>query len=190
MEPTTLTTERLLLRPVVPADAEAVHAACQDPDIQRWLTLPSPSLPEHAETFVGQTSPDGWRDGSMFNFGVFLREHGSLAAMTGVTRRIDATAEIGYWAVKEHRGRGYVVEAVRDLAHWAFTRAGVSRLEWRAEVGNTASRAVAEKAGFTIEGVLRAAVLNKGTVRDCWVGALLPSDVGLMPVHPYLPAKH
>ncbi|MCZ9345888.1 GNAT family N-acetyltransferase, partial [Streptomyces sp. TRM76130] len=36
MEPQTLTTDRLLLRTVGPQDTDAVLAACQDPDIQRW----------------------------------------------------------------------------------------------------------------------------------------------------------
>ncbi len=98
-------------------------------------------------------------------------------------------AEIGYWAAKPHRGRGYVTEAVGALAHWAFTTAGVERLEWRAEVGNDASRAVAEKAGFVIEGIQRSGIANKGVRRDGWIGALLPSDLGLPTDRPYLPAR-
>ena len=35
----------------------------------------------------------------------------------------------------------------------------------------------------------RAGLLNKGTLRDCWVGALLPSDIGVPSPHPYLPAR-
>ena len=42
MEPVTLTTERLVLRPFEPADADAVHAACQDPEIPRWTDVPVP----------------------------------------------------------------------------------------------------------------------------------------------------
>ena len=40
------------LRPWNPADADAVHRACQDPDIQRWTAIPVPYLPEHAQGFV------------------------------------------------------------------------------------------------------------------------------------------
>ncbi|WP_162252590.1 GNAT family N-acetyltransferase, partial [Streptomyces griseoruber] len=42
MEPVTLTTDRLVLRPLGPQDTDAVHAAAQDPDIRRWTTIPSP----------------------------------------------------------------------------------------------------------------------------------------------------
>lgn len=187
MEPVTLTTERLLLRTVGPQDADAVHEAAQDPDIQRWTTIPSPYLREHAEGFVGQAVPDGWADGSAFTFGVFLRS-GELVGMFGLTMRSAGVAEVGFWAVKEHRGKGYITEATLGASRWAFTDVAVDRVEWRAEVGNTGSRAVAERAGFTMEGVQRAAVENKGVRRDCWVGSLLPSDLGLPSTAPYVPA--
>ncbi|MEU6220870.1 GNAT family N-acetyltransferase [Streptomyces sp. NPDC047022] len=187
MEPVTLTTERLLLRTVGPHDADAVHKAAQDPDIQRWTTIPSPYLREHAEGFVGQAVPDGWAAGSAFTFGVFLRS-GDLVGMFGLTMRSPAVAEVGFWAAKEHRGMGYITEATLGASRWAFTEVAVDRVEWRAEVGNAGSRAVAERAGFTMEGVQRAAIDNKGVRRDCWVGSLLPSDLGLPSTAPYLPA--
>ncbi|MFF0202106.1 GNAT family N-acetyltransferase [Streptomyces sp. NPDC005017] len=189
MEPVTLTTERLLLRTVGPRDTDAVHAAAQDPDIQRWISqFPSPYLPEHARAFTGQVVPEGWAHDSMFTFGVFLSSSGALAGMLGLTMRSLATAEVGYWAAKEHRGHGYLTEATAAACRWAFTERAVDRVEWRAEVGNHASRAVAERAGFTIEGTLRSAVNNRGVRRDCWVGSLLPSDLGLHSAAPYLPA--
>jgi RimJ/RimL family protein N-acetyltransferase len=188
MEPHTLTTDRLLLRAVGPQDTDAVHAACQDPDIQRWTTVPSPYLPEHARGFTEQMVPVGWANGTMFTFGVFLPA-GDLVAMLGLTMLSLGTAEIGFWGAKEHRGRGYVTEAVLAVSRWAFTRMAIDRVEWRAEVGNTASRAVAERAGFTLEGTLRSAINNKGVRRDCWVGSLLPSDLSLPSTAPYIPAR-
>lgn len=187
MDPVTLTTDRLLLRTVGPQDADAVHAAVQEPDIARWTTIPWPYLPEHARDFTERQVPDGWADDSMFTFGLFPAE-GRLAGMLGLTVRPPGTAEIGFWAAKEHRGRGYVTEAVLAVARWAFTELGIDRLEWRAAVGNHASRAVAERAGFTVEGTLRSGLANKGVRHDCWVGSLLPSDLGLASTAPYLPA--
>jgi RimJ/RimL family protein N-acetyltransferase len=188
MDPVTLTTDRLVLRAVGPQDTEAVHAACQDPDIQRWTTLPSPYLPKHARGFTRQVVPDGWANGSMFTFGVFLPS-GDLTGMLGLTMRAPGVAEIGFWAAREHRGNGYVTEAALTACCWAFAHASVDRVEWRAEVGNHASRAVAERAGFTVEGVLRSGIDNQGVRRDCWVGSLLPSDLGLPSTTPYLPAR-
>lgn len=190
MEPITLTTERLLLRTFSPDDTEAAYQACQDPDIQRWTTVPSPYERRHAEEFTGQIVPDGWRAGTMCTFAVLPRAGGPLMASVAVSlRTLSGTWEIGFWTAKEYRGRGIMAETVGAVAHWTFTRLGATRLEWRAEVGNEGSRAVAEKAGFVVEGALRAALLNKDTLRDAWVGALLPSDLGLPSPHPYLPAR-
>ncbi|MDI3407473.1 GNAT family N-acetyltransferase [Streptomyces cavernicola] len=188
MEPVTLTTERLLLRPLGPEDTEDCYAACQDPDIQRWTTVPSPYEREHAEHFAQRFAPDAWRDNREYTFAVRTRAEGTLAAVMGIMLRGAGAAEVGFWSVKEQRGRGHVTEALRALSHWSFTRAAIDRLEWRAEVGNMPSRAVAIRAGFTMEGTLRAALLHRGTRRDCWVGSLLPSDLELTPLDPYLPA--
>lgn len=188
MEPVTLTTARLLLRTVGPQDTDAVHAAAQDPDIQRWTTVPSPYLPEHARSFTEEIVPQGWANGSMLTFGLFLPAGRELVGMLGLTMRSMTTAEIGFWGTKEHRGNGYVTEAAVEVSRWAFTQLSVDRVEWRAEVGNDASRAVAERAGFVVEGVLRSAIVHRGVRRDAWVGALLPSDLGLPSTTPYLPA--
>lgn len=188
MDPVTLTSERLLLRSVGPHDTDAVYDACQDPDIQRWTTIPSPYLREHAAGFTEQMVPDGWADSSTFTFGVFLPTSGDLVGMIGITMRSLGVGEIGFWATKEHRGNGYTTEAAVTTSRWVFTDTTIDRVEWRAEVGNTGSRAVAERAGFSIEGVLRSGINNKGVRRDCWVGSLLPSDLGLPSTAPYLPA--
>jgi RimJ/RimL family protein N-acetyltransferase len=192
MEPVTLTTERLLLRPFTPQDAPAVLLACQDPDIQRWTRVPSPYGRHHAESFTGEISPAGWRDETLLNFGSFTRDGGELVSSIGLVRLEqlrgeERLAEIGYWTAKEQRGRGYTTEAVRAVARWAFEALGVERLEWLAEVGNEASRAVAVSAGFTMEGTLRSRLVHSGTRRDAWIGSLLPSDLGLAAEAPYLP---
>ncbi|MEU4507663.1 GNAT family N-acetyltransferase [Streptomyces sp. NPDC024089] len=188
MEPITLTSDRLLLRPFTEGDADAIHTACQDPDIQRWTVVPSPYSRADAEFFAGKLCPGGWQDDSMYNFAVVLRESGALTGALGINRRnLPGTYEVGFWTTAEHRGRGYMTEAVRCAAHWAFTALGGDRLEWRAEVGNAPSRAVALKAGFLMEGDQRSGLLNKGVRRDSWIGALLPSDLGLPGTHTYLP---
>ncbi len=192
MRTVTLDTERLLLRPFEPRDAPAVHAACQDPDILRWTTLPEPYLPEHARAFVTDVAPTGWREDTAYNFGVFTRA-GELVGAMGLVRITPPgpegrLAELGYWTAREQRGRGHTVEAARAVVDWAFAELDVARLEWFAEVGNAGSRAVAERLGFVMEGTLRARIPFRGTRRDAWVASLLPSDRGRTPAVPYLPA--
>jgi RimJ/RimL family protein N-acetyltransferase len=61
---------------------------------------------------------------------------------------------VGYWIAPWARGRGYAAEAARGLAEWALGH-GAPRVHLYADVRNTASQAVARRAGFTQEGVVR-----------------------------------
>ncbi|MGW2302854.1 GNAT family N-acetyltransferase [Streptomyces sp. NPDC001809] len=189
MEPITLTTDRLRLRNFVPADADAVYALCQDPDIRRWTVVPDPYTRQDAELFLNHLVPDGWREDTEYAFAVEPLAGGALLAAVSLTSRGMGVWEVGFWLAGEHRGHGYMTETVRAVAHWAFTGLGCTRLVWRAEVGNTGSRAVAERVGFVFEGAQRAGLTNKGTLRDGWIAALLPSDFGLPSPLPYLPTR-
>ncbi len=191
MEPITLTTERLLLRPLERGDVAMVYAACQDPEIPRWTSVASPYTPAHAGHFIDEVCPAGWREDTMYNFGVFTKDTGALVSSMGLMRLHLAPpqrqAELGYWTAKEQRGKGYTVEAARAVCGWAFDALGVERMEWVAEAGNEGSRAVALKLGFVMEGTLRAKVPHLETRRDAWIGSLLPSDWSLATATPYLP---
>src|SRR3954453_11987152 len=172
-----LRTSRLLLRPIAPDDVDAIYAACQDPEIQRWTTVPSPYLREHAEQFACDYAPKAWAAGDAAVFGVTVLGTGTLLASVGLhfdRGRDPGIAEIGYWTAADARGRGVTTEAVAAVCAWGFAACGVQRLEWYAEMGNVPSRRVAEKVGFTVEGTLRAYLLRPGGERvDAWVGSLL-----------------
>lgn len=192
MEPTTLTTDRLVLRPFAERDVEAVRIACQDPAIARWIPVPDPYERKDAEEFVLKVNPDGWREDTMYNFGVFTKSGAFVGSMglvrLALLRGPERQAELGYWTAKEQRGNGYTVEAGRAVIRWAFSALGTERLEWVAEVGNEGSRAVAQRLGFVMEGTQRARIVHRGIRRDAWIAALLPPDWGLTMEKPYLPA--
>lgn len=179
MEPAEIYADGLRLRPWQPGDADEVHRACQDPDIQRWTGVPSPYLPEHAVNFVTVRAPNSWTDGTAAPFAVCDAATGELLGSCGLSS-IDRTlrsAEVGYWIVPGARGRGVAVRATRAASRWAFEALGLRRVIWQAEVGNHASRLVALRAGFRIEGRLRLADPHPGGGPDGWVGSLLPGDL-------------
>ncbi|MBP0454294.1 GNAT family N-acetyltransferase [Kitasatospora sp. RG8] len=181
--PDTLGTERLILRAPQESDVDAIFEACQDAEIQRWTVVPSPYRREDAEFFVNDLAPDGRRTGDNLVWCVFERGTGALVGSQGLVRcpGRPGTAEVGWWAVKEFRGRGYTVEAAREVARYGLTELGMRRLEWVAYVGNEGSRAVAEKVGFRFEGTLRSFAEQRGEFRDSWVAGLLAIDLADRP---------
>lgn len=177
-----LTTGRLVLTAPTAADIDAIYRICQDEAIQRWTTVPSPYEYEHAREFVERSVPQGARNGTDVALGVYHAVSGALQGMiglhgiTGPEAKNGAMAEVGYWTAPEARGRGYTVEAVRAICRWGFAQLGLERIEWIAYDGNEGSRAVALKAGFTVEGKLRSRFVQRGVRHDGWIGSLLPGD--------------
>ncbi|MFD2090398.1 GNAT family N-acetyltransferase [Blastococcus deserti] len=150
----TVRTERLLLRPPRPEDTDPVYRACQDPEAQRWLlALPEPYTRESARAFVEEIAPGERADGRALT--TIAEADGELVGACGlhfVTGRLGP--EIGYWIAPWARGRGYAAEAAGALAEWGLAH-GAPRVHLFADVRNTASLAVARKAGFAQEGVVR-----------------------------------
>lgn len=181
MDPVEIKEDGLLLRPWRPDDADDLFRASQDPDIQRWTPAPSPYLPEHATEFVTRTSPAAWATGTGALFAVCDAGTGQLLAWCGLVSidRVRRSAEVGYWTAPWARGQAVAVRATRAVARWAFTTLGLGRITLQVEVGNHASRLVALRAGFTIDGRLRFTEPATGSrvVTDGWIGSLLPSDL-------------
>jgi RimJ/RimL family protein N-acetyltransferase len=164
----------LLLRRWRPEDAEAVHRACQDPGIQFWTRVPSPYLLEHARYFVTEIAQKAWAEGTGAHFAVTDEHTGELVGSCGLVSidRVLKSAEVGYWTAPWARGAGVAVRATRAVSRWAFDELEMRRVVWQAAVGNHASRMVALRAGFKIEGMLRLAESGG----DGWLGSLLPGD--------------
>lgn len=178
MEPVEIAAGRLQLLPWGPPDAYAVHEACQDPEIQRWTRVPSPYTLADAVRFVGPVASEGWAGGTAATFAVKDATSGALLAsvgLHGIDPR-DSSAEIGYWCAPWSRRQGVTREATAAVCRWAFGAGIVDHLQWYAEVGNDASRRVAESCGFTIEATLRSRLRRRDGARaDAWYGSLLPT---------------
>jgi RimJ/RimL family protein N-acetyltransferase len=150
----TLRTERLVLRSHRPEDTDAVFRACTDPEIRRWLTLPDPYTRDDAFEFVTQTTVSARAEKQALITAV--EADGEFVGSAGLHFPSTLLGPgIGYWMAPWARGRGYAGEAARALADWALDH-GAPRVHLFADVGNTASQAVARRAGFTEEGVVRA----------------------------------
>lgn len=173
-----ITTPGLVLRPWRLDDIDAVYQACQDPDIQHWTRVPKPYEREHARQYVTEIAPTAWADGTGAFFAVTDATTGELLGSCGFVSMDPArgSAEVGYWTAPWARGRGVAVGATRAICRWGFEELDVRRVIWQASVGNHASRLVALRAGFRIEGELRLADGNPLGGHAGWVGSLLPGD--------------
>ena len=151
------------LRPLRADDAPRIAAACQDPEIQRWVpVIPVPYTEADARRFVLMTL-QAWHDGTSYEFAIAdatTDEYiGSIGLHLGPNARRHA---IGYLVKPEARGRGFATRALRLITRWGFADLAIERLSLWTLPGNIASQKVAENAGFRFEALTR----NWETDRD------------------------
>lgn len=148
-------------RRLEPDDAATLARALADPDLNAWVEGDAneflPQFP--ADTFV-------------------VVEDELLALVAVIPERDPESFELAYWTAPAARGRGLATAGLRHAAAFALRERGAERLWVEIEPGNAASHRVAEQAGFTREGVLRAHCRDRrtGLRHDCVVYSLLPGD--------------
>ena len=163
----------ILIRLLADADVPAIAAACRDPAIQRFTTVPDPYREEDARSW-GRRSAESAAAGVGIEAVIAdVRTNRALGTI-GVRRshRDRRRWAIGYLVFPEERNRGIAGRAVSLVTRFAFDHLGAERLEIQAEPENSPSLRVAERAGYTRERVLRAHQEIKGVPRDMVVYSL------------------
>jgi RimJ/RimL family protein N-acetyltransferase len=152
------------LRPLTPGDVPEVTLACRDPEIVRWTTqIPEDYTEEHARSWIESTRA-GWAKGNA-EFAITETQTSALAGAIGLFARESWVAEIGYWMAAPFRNQGLATRALVLVSGWGDSL-GFVRLQLMILPGNEASARIAAKAGFTEEGLLRAYVKQRGSIRD------------------------
>jgi RimJ/RimL family protein N-acetyltransferase len=178
MRPYDLRGDRVLLSVPTRDDIDRITTLCQDEQLQRWTTIPSPYQRRDASWFVREMVASGWDSGRELTWAVRDPQDRTVIGMVGIALDGHGSAEIGYWLAAEARGSGRMTETVRLVTDHAFDPDGLAlaRLIWKAQVGNWPSRRVAWRVGFRFEGTVRAELIQRGERHDGWIGTLLSGD--------------
>lgn len=172
-EPPVLRDGDLLLRAHRPEDAEGVYERCQDPETVLNTTIPHPYSRQDADEFVALTQR-WWREDATAAFAIEV--DGRYAGSIDLRLEEGAWAEVGYVVSPWARGRGVMTRALRLALGWGFDELGLAGVRWEARVGNEASRRVAQRCGFALEGTVRGLLVHRGERLDGWIGSLLRDD--------------
>jgi RimJ/RimL family protein N-acetyltransferase len=166
------------LRPWDEADMPGMVLAFSDPVMRQFSRRTAPYTETDARDQFAEQERARLR-GERLNLAL-VEPHDQDVVLGGVSLhevRLDrGCAAVGYWLAPGARGRGAATQAVRLLARWAFAELGLARLELTCGPDNEASQRVAERCGFTREGVLRSHVPFKGGRRDSVIYSLLPGE--------------
>lgn len=169
----------IMLRKLADDDIGWITQACADPGLSRYIPgMPYPYSVADALAFAKHTA-QCWADGSSAIFVIARASDGDGRGMLEVHLHAEdaSLASIGYWLRREARGQGAATIAVGLASRWAFAELGIERLQLTTAPENAASQRVAGRAGFTREGVLRAAMPTRQGRRDSVMFSLLPGDL-------------
>jgi RimJ/RimL family protein N-acetyltransferase len=164
------------LEPLADRHLGAVEALLEDPDVLRFTRVPVPPPSGFARTWLSIYEA-ARVDGSAEGFAA-LDESGAVVGL-GLAPTIDrdaAEVELGYIVAPAFRGRGAGTAILGALTDWAFAAAGAERIYLIIDVENIASARVAERCGYTREGVARSLHLKAGVRIDAAIWSRLPSD--------------
>jgi RimJ/RimL family protein N-acetyltransferase len=176
--PTSLETERLIIRcpelSDIPFDYQAIKESIKE--LKPWM-------PWATEDYTLETCEESIRGAIAkyltkedFRLLFFDKETGKLIGSSGL-HRIDWRVpkfEIGYWCRTCETRKGYVTEVVRGLSKMCFEKLNAARVEIVCDDLNIKSAAVAERCGFTLEGVLKNDERNaKGELRTTRIYGLI-----------------
>ncbi|MGR6761495.1 GNAT family N-acetyltransferase [Paenibacillus sp. T2-29] len=152
-------TERLTIRAPQWGDGVAVNEAIRESvnELRPWLPF-ARNLPTEEESEIrSRQARLKFLDRSDMVLYIFDTASGQFVASSGL-RRMNWDArrfEIGYWLRTSWIGKGIVTEAVHGITDFAIQHLHANRLEILCDSRNTRSAKVAERAGFTLEGILR-----------------------------------
>lgn len=183
-----ISTERLVLRPLDEDDVPALTEMMNDEQVAAWTSVPQPFTEDAARHWVTEYAPAERAAGRGLDLAVteFLTQRLVGVVQLAKTNWHIRSSELSYIIAPWARGEGYASEAALAIAHWVFGDQKFERVEIRTAADNTASQQVAQKIGCISEGVLRnACIVRHRTEDDTWtdvrtdfiVWSLLPEDL-------------
>lgn len=163
--PAELTDGVVRLRCWLPEDVDELTRMASDPETARRTRVPEPYGPEDARRFIGQVDLE-LDDGVEATYALCDAGGPAVGSIGVRTELKDQRAELGYLLGPDGRGRGLMTRAVTLVTDWLLGPGAFARVAIHVSVDNPASMAVAERAGFEREGILRSHHDLKGTRQD------------------------
>lgn len=176
-----LKSHRITLQRFSRRDASTLDKAIREslPDLNQWLPWARMDYTNADTTAFIRESIQAWKDERAWDYSIRDNEDpkrhiGNISFWT--VSKLGKIAEIGYWVRSGDTSRGVCSEAVGLLVEEVFNSLGYHKIVLRIAVGNDASDRVAEKLGFTKEGVLREELLIRGNWVDHSLWSLLDRE--------------
>jgi RimJ/RimL family protein N-acetyltransferase len=171
-------TERLIIRRIQAADADACHEWMSDPQVARYEYWAPYTLEKTRAEMAELARVTPGTIGVWNLHGACLKETEEIigCVLIRMNDEVNRQAEIGFHFHPAHWGRGYAREAAAGLIAYGFETMRAHRIHGVADARNAASIRVMERLGMRREACLRENCFVKGEWCDEVVYALLASE--------------
>lgn len=168
-------TERLLLREILPEDAEAIYRIFSDDKVTEFYDLVTYTSIDQARELI-DFFDESFELERAIRWGITLKPDDTVIGTCGYVWLRQYRGEIGYDLASAYWRQGIMSEAVEAILEYGFTDLGLNRIEALVMKENVASAALLRSLGFREEGLLRQHDYFKGKFHDMRLFALLESD--------------
>ncbi len=167
-----LTSRRLILRPFVLDDAQALFTWASDTEVTKYLRFPAHSHITDSRKVI-QRWIDEAKKPPFFHWAIVERESKRVIGSIGIEilSPYDNRGEVGYCIAKKYWNQGFATEALRIVLEFALEIGGFHRIEACFSVKNPASGKVMEHVGMLLEA---------GPLRDYYRSDLLGYQDAMM----------
>ena len=174
-----LETERLVLRKLKIADADAMYIYASNDDVTKYVLWDSHTSPEQTKRFL-QFMIDKYEQEN-YAWAVTLKDSDEFIGTIDYVMldKKERIGEIGYALSHLYWGKGYMSEAAKAILHYGFTELHLERIQARCFTENIGSERVMQKAGMVYEGTMRKAKLSKGTYYNLKMYSMIREEADL-----------
>ena len=167
-----INTERLLLRKIMPDDAEMVYKWMSDLDVVKFEDWDVHENVDYTRGFISYLTGD-YKSEDIYCWGMQAGEElvGNML-VAGISEDTQ-TGMIAYYLRKDCWNKGYATEAVKAVINYMFTDVGLARIDAKHSISNPASGKVLKKAGMYYRGHVKEYYYCHGLWHDCDFYALV-----------------
>lgn len=168
-------TERLILREILPADAEAVYRVFSEPDVTRYYDLDTYDTVEQAGELV-DFFDESFELERAIRWGITRKTDDTVIGTCGYVWLRQYRGEIGYELARPFWRQGIMSEALDAILEFGFDQLELNRIEALVMTANVASAGLLVSLGFREEGILRQHDFFKGRFHDMRLFSILREE--------------
>lgn len=157
-----INTQRLQLRSFIEDDLEQIYLGLSDPEVIKYYGVHYSSLEETKLQLEFFNELETNKTGKWWAIcDAYTNEFYGAIGLNDLKEE-HKKAELGFWLLKEHWGKGYISEALPEICKFGFIKRKLHRIEAIVEQENSNSKKCLIKNNFILEGTMKECEIKNG----------------------------